>query len=76
MVSLGVAERAEFHAKAPAEAFQRDVSHDYSSTADRHNKGLLMLNGPFNGSKEHTRTSDVFGHLGGRLVVPNAGELQ
>ncbi|KAM6931119.1 netrin receptor UNC5D isoform 1-T1 [Xenentodon cancila] len=64
MVSLGVAEHAEFHAKTPAE---------YSSTVDRRKEGLLTLNGPFNCSREQTRTSSVFGHLGGRLVVPNAG---
>uniref|UniRef100_A0A671VX06 Netrin receptor UNC5 n=1 Tax=Sparus aurata TaxID=8175 RepID=A0A671VX06_SPAAU len=73
MVSLGVAERAEFHAKAPAETFPRDLSRDYSSTADRRKKGLLTLNGPFSASKELLRTTGVFGHPGGRLVVPNTG---
>lgn len=76
MVSLGVAERAEFHAKAPAETFPRDFSRDYCSTADRHKKGLLTLNGPFSGGREQLRTSGVFGHAGGRLVVPNTGELR
>uniref|UniRef100_A0A8C4IFX0 Netrin receptor UNC5 n=1 Tax=Dicentrarchus labrax TaxID=13489 RepID=A0A8C4IFX0_DICLA len=54
MVSLGVAERAEFHAKAPAETFPRDLSRDYCNTL---------------------RTTGVFGHPGGRLVVPNTGEF-
>lgn len=76
MVSLGVAERAEFHAKAPAETFPRDFSRDYCSTADRHKKGLLTLNGPFSGGREQLRTGSVFGHTGGRLVVPNTGELR
>uniref|UniRef100_A0A672YWS4 Netrin receptor UNC5 n=1 Tax=Sphaeramia orbicularis TaxID=375764 RepID=A0A672YWS4_9TELE len=40
MVSLGVAERAEFHAKAPSETFPRDLSRDYCSTVDRRKKGL------------------------------------
>lgn len=75
MVSLGVAERAEFHAKAPAETFPRDLSRDYCSTADRRKKGLLTLNGPFSTGKEQLRTTGVFGHTGGRLVVPNTGEL-
>lgn len=75
MVSLGVAERAEFHAKAPAETFPRDLSRDYSSTADRRKKGLLTLNGPFSASKELLRTTGVFGHPGGLLVVPNTGEI-
>uniref|UniRef100_A0A3Q3IDI8 Netrin receptor UNC5 n=1 Tax=Monopterus albus TaxID=43700 RepID=A0A3Q3IDI8_MONAL len=73
MVSLGVAERAEFHAKAPAETFPRDLSQDYCSTVDRRKKGLLALNGPFNTGKEELRTTGVFGHPGGRLVVPNTG---
>lgn len=75
MVSLGVAERAEFHAKAAAETFPRDLSRDYCSTMDRRKKGLLTLNGPFNICKEQLRTTGVFGHPGGRLVVPNTGEL-
>uniref|UniRef100_A0A672YYC8 Unc-5 netrin receptor Db n=1 Tax=Sphaeramia orbicularis TaxID=375764 RepID=A0A672YYC8_9TELE len=73
MVSLGVAERAEFHAKAPSETFPRDLSRDYCSTVDRRKKGLLTLNGPFNTYKEQQRTTGVFGHPGGRLVVPNTG---
>uniref|UniRef100_A0A672GC06 Netrin receptor UNC5 n=1 Tax=Salarias fasciatus TaxID=181472 RepID=A0A672GC06_SALFA len=73
MVSLGVAERAEFHAKGPAETFPRDLSRDYCSTMDRRKKGTLTLNGPFSASKEHLRTSGVFGYPGGRLVVPNTG---
>lgn len=73
MVSLGVAERAEFHAKAPAETFPRDLSRDYCSTMDRRKRGLLTLNGPF--STEQLKTTGVFGHPGGRLVMPNTGEL-
>eukprot|EP00064_Thunnus_orientalis_P007588 superscaffoldBa00000853_g7610 len=73
MVSLGVAERAEFHAKAPAETFPRDLSRDYCGSVDRRKKGLLTLNGPLSTSKEQLRTTGVFGHPGGRLVVPNTG---
>lgn len=75
MVSLGVSERAEFHAKGPAETFPRDLSRDYGGTADRRKKGLLTLNGPFSTCREQLGTSGVFGHPGGRMVVPNAGEL-
>ncbi|XP_017290387.1 netrin receptor UNC5D isoform X2 [Kryptolebias marmoratus] len=71
MVSLGVAERAEFHTKMPAETFPRDLGCDYCNTADSRKKGLLTLNGPF--SREQLRTSSMFGHAGGRLVVPNTG---
>ncbi|XP_078106474.1 netrin receptor UNC5D-like isoform X3 [Sander vitreus] len=73
MVSLGVAERAEFHAKASAETFPRDLSQDYSITTHRRKQGLLTLNGPFSTGKEQLRTNGVFGHPGGRLVVPNTG---
>lgn len=75
MVSLGVAERAEFHAKAPPETFPRGLGRDYCSTVDRRKKGLLTLNGPFTTSKEQLRTSGMLGHPGGRLVVPNTGEI-
>ncbi|XP_069557616.1 netrin receptor UNC5D isoform X3 [Brachyistius frenatus] len=73
MVSLGVAERAEFRAKTVAETFPRDLSRDYCSTVDRRKKGLLTLNGPFSARQEQLRTTGVFGHPGGRLVVPNTG---
>lgn len=75
MVSLGVAERAEFHAKA-AETFPRDPSWDYCLAADRRANGLLALNGPFSpAAKEPLTTAGVFGHEGGRLVAPNTGEF-
>ncbi|KAF3696206.1 Netrin receptor UNC5B [Channa argus] len=73
MVSLGVAERAEFHTKVAGETFPRELSRDYCSTVDRRKKGLLTLNGPINTTKEQLRTTGVFGHPGGRLVVPNTG---
>ncbi|XP_047237470.1 netrin receptor UNC5D isoform X3 [Girardinichthys multiradiatus] len=73
MVSLGVAERAEFHAKAPSESYPQDLGCDFCSTVDQRKKGLLTLNGPISTSREQLRTSGVFGHVGGRLVVPNTG---
>lgn len=75
MVSLGVADQEEFHAKAHAEIFPRDLSRDYCSFNERHKRGLFTLNGPFNSSKEQLRTSGIFGHPGGLLVVPNTGEF-
>lgn len=76
MVSLSVAERAEFHAKTAAETFPRDPSRDYCVTADRRVNGLLTLNGPFStAEKEPLMTAAVFGHEGGRLVAPNTGEF-
>uniref|UniRef100_A0A667XV64 Netrin receptor UNC5 n=1 Tax=Myripristis murdjan TaxID=586833 RepID=A0A667XV64_9TELE len=73
MVSLGVAERAEFHAKAPPETFPRGLGRDCCSTVERRKKGLLTPNGPFTPTKELLRTTGMFGHPGGRLVVPNTG---
>lgn len=75
MVSLGVAETAEFHAKT--ETFPRDPSRDYCGTADRPVNGLLALNGPFStAAKAPLTTTGVFGHEGGRLVAPNTGEFR
>ncbi len=72
MVSLGVAEKEDFYAKAPAETFSRDLSRDFCSTRK---KGLPTLSGPFSTSKEQLSTTGVFSHSGGRLVVPNTGKL-
>ncbi|KAM7018825.1 netrin receptor UNC5D isoform 1-T1 [Tautogolabrus adspersus] len=73
MVSLGLTERAAFNSRAPAETFPRDLSRDYCSTADKHKRGLLTLNGPISTDKKELRTAGQYGHPGGRLVVPNTG---
>ncbi|KAM9463875.1 netrin receptor UNC5D-like isoform 6-T11 [Salvelinus alpinus] len=79
MVSLGVADRAEYHAAKghPPETFPRGLNRDYSnSTVERRSTktGLLTPNGPhLNTTKDQLGTTGVFGHLGGRLVVPNTG---
>eukprot|EP00063_Salmo_salar_P042336 XP_014017171.1 PREDICTED: netrin receptor UNC5D-like isoform X4 [Salmo salar] len=75
----GVADRAEYHAAKghPPETFPRGLNRDYSnSTVERRStkKGLLTPNGPhLNPTKDQLGTTGVFGHLGGRLVVPNTG---
>lgn len=76
MVSLGVAERAEFHNKMPAKTFPHDLGCDYCGTVDSHKNGLLTLNGPFTTSREQLKTSGVFSHVGGRLLVPNTGIIK
>ncbi|KAM9547744.1 netrin receptor UNC5D isoform 7-T7 [Salvelinus alpinus] len=75
----GVADRAEYHAPKghPPETFPRGLNRDYSNnTVERRStkKGLLTPNGPpLTPTKDQMRTTGVFGHLGGRLVVPNTG---
>ncbi|XP_041691764.1 netrin receptor UNC5D-like isoform X1 [Coregonus clupeaformis] len=79
MVSLGVDDRAEYHAAKghQPETFPRGLNRDYSnSTVERRStkKGPLTPNGPpLNPTKDQLRITGVFGHLGGRLVVPNTG---
>ncbi|CAL8248351.1 unnamed protein product [Merluccius merluccius] len=77
MVSLSVAERAEVHGKAPpADAFPRSLKRDFCGTTERRSKPPPppTLNGPpAAGAEERWRTTGVFGHAGGRLVVPNTG---
>ncbi|KAL7836238.1 hypothetical protein AOLI_G00275220 [Acnodon oligacanthus] len=60
----GVADRAEYHVKAHTEG--------YSATQGR-KPNLLAPNGPLGPCKAQLRSSGVFGHLGGRLVMPNTG---
>ncbi|KAI7812382.1 putative netrin receptor UNC5D, partial [Triplophysa rosa] len=62
MVSLGVADRAEYHVKA----------HSERQPATLH-PNMVTANGPHVLGIGHLKTSAVFGHLGGRLVIPNAG---
>ncbi|XP_072521327.1 netrin receptor UNC5D isoform X3 [Salminus brasiliensis] len=64
MVSLGVADRAEYHVKAHPEG--------YGGTQGR-KPNLTAPNGPLGPCKAQLRSSGVFGHLGGRLVMPNTG---
>ncbi|MBN3316428.1 UNC5D protein, partial [Atractosteus spatula] len=72
MVSLGVADRAEYHVKAHPETFPRGLNRDYN-TVDGRKKNLLTPNLSAVPSKPELRTVGIFGHLGGRLVVPNTG---
>ncbi|XP_074526433.1 netrin receptor UNC5D [Halichoeres trimaculatus] len=73
VVSLGVAEQAEFHATVPAKTFPHDLIQDYNSTSASCKTGLLTLNGAISTGREHLRTSSAFGSQGGRLMVPNTG---
>ncbi|XP_064164220.1 netrin receptor UNC5D-like isoform X2 [Anguilla rostrata] len=73
MVSLGVADRAEYHAKAVPETLPRGLCHGNYSITENHEKSLLtpnLLNKP---SKAPVKAFGVFGQAGGRLAVPNTG---
>ncbi|XP_061115898.1 netrin receptor UNC5D-like isoform X2 [Conger conger] len=72
MVSLGVADRAEYHVKAHPETFPRGLQRDYSTVENR-KKNLLTPTGPATPAKGELKTVGIFGNLGGRLVVPNTG---
>ncbi|KAL0965371.1 hypothetical protein UPYG_G00280420 [Umbra pygmaea] len=81
MVSLGVSERGtEYQVqKAHPQTFPRGLAPDYSGVGvegtlrGRKDKSLLAPRAPSTLSKAPLRTAGVFGHTGGRLVVPNTG---
>ncbi|CAM4542957.1 unnamed protein product [Leuciscus chuanchicus] len=72
MVSLGVADRAEYHVKTHLETLPANLHPSYS-TVEGKKTTLIAANGLHTPGKTWLKTSAVFGHLGGRLVIPNAG---
>uniref|UniRef100_A0A672LIM2 Netrin receptor UNC5 n=1 Tax=Sinocyclocheilus grahami TaxID=75366 RepID=A0A672LIM2_SINGR len=72
MVSLGVADRAEYHVKAHPETLPANLHLNYS-TVEGKKTTMIAPNGIHTLMKTQFKTSAVFGHLGGRLVIPNAG---
>lgn len=73
MVSLGVADRAEYHVKTHPETLPANHHPNYS-TVEAKKTTVIAPNGIHTLRKTQFKTSAVFGHLGGRLVIPNAGE--
>ncbi|XP_027522920.1 netrin receptor UNC5D isoform X1 [Corapipo altera] len=74
MVSLGVTERAEFHGKAHPGTFPHgNVPHRAFGTVQGRNKAVYIQNLASISTSSELRTTALFGHLGGRLVVPNTG---
>uniref|UniRef100_A0AAR2KYR3 Netrin receptor UNC5 n=1 Tax=Pygocentrus nattereri TaxID=42514 RepID=A0AAR2KYR3_PYGNA len=80
MVSLGVSERAEYHPKAPPQTFPRGVVQDLAGRGGMLGGRGNSLLGPSLGFQPRTsaekpllRTTGLFGHGGGRLVLPNTG---
>ncbi|XP_053727505.1 netrin receptor UNC5D [Synchiropus splendidus] len=73
MVSLNMAEQAEFHAKPPSKTFPQDLGREYCGSMDNRKNGLLKLNGHLNICKERETATCLLDRAGGRLVVPNTG---
>ncbi|XP_051667920.1 netrin receptor UNC5D [Manacus candei] len=74
MVSLGVTERAEFHGKAHPGTFPHgNVPHRAFGTVQGRSKAVYIQNLASISTASELRTTALFGHLGGRLVVPNTG---
>ncbi|KAM4836805.1 netrin receptor UNC5D isoform 2-T2 [Thomomys bottae] len=72
MVSLGVSERAEYHSKNPSGTFPHGNNRGFSTMHPR-NKTPYIPNLSSLPTRTELRTTGVFGHQGGRLVMPNTG---
>ncbi|XP_031195322.1 netrin receptor UNC5D isoform X8 [Mastomys coucha] len=72
MVSLGVSERAEYHGKNHSGTFPHGNNRGFSTIHHR-NKTPYIQNLSSLPTRTELRTTGVFGHLGGRLVMPNTG---
>ncbi|KAI1904686.1 hypothetical protein AGOR_G00008260 [Albula goreensis] len=73
MVSLGVADRAEYRSTSQPEALPRGLRHGDYSITESQEKSLLMPNLSDKNYSPPLKTFGIFGHAGGRLVVPNTG---
>uniref|UniRef100_A0A8C5TR35 Netrin receptor UNC5 n=1 Tax=Malurus cyaneus samueli TaxID=2593467 RepID=A0A8C5TR35_9PASS len=72
MVSLGVTERAEFHGKGHPGTFPHGSTRAFGTIPGR-NKAMYIQKLASISSSSELRSTALFGHLGGRLVVPNTG---
>ncbi|KAM6149726.1 netrin receptor UNC5D isoform 3-T3 [Erethizon dorsatum] len=72
MVSLGVSERAEYHGKSHSGTFPHGNNRGFSTVHPR-SKTPYIQNLSSLPTRTELRTTGVFGHLGGRLVMPNTG---
>uniref|UniRef100_UPI0037E897DB unc-5 netrin receptor Da isoform X2 n=1 Tax=Semicossyphus pulcher TaxID=241346 RepID=UPI0037E897DB len=78
LVSLGVSERAEYHVMSHPQTFPRGLAPDYKgvavgTTLGRRGKNLFTPQVSLTHSRALHKATAVFGHAGGRLVVPNTG---
>uniref|UniRef100_A0A3B4EUJ3 Netrin receptor UNC5 n=1 Tax=Pundamilia nyererei TaxID=303518 RepID=A0A3B4EUJ3_9CICH len=77
-VSSGVTERAEYHVMSHPQTFPRGLAPDYrgvavGTTLGRRGKNLFSPHVSLTPRLPLHRATAVFGHAGGRLVVPNTG---
>uniref|UniRef100_A0A8D0H388 Netrin receptor UNC5 n=1 Tax=Sphenodon punctatus TaxID=8508 RepID=A0A8D0H388_SPHPU len=72
MVSLGVTERAEYHGKTHSGTFPHGNNRTFSSIHTR-NKTTYIQNLSSFATRSELRTTGIFGHQGGRLVMPSTG---
>ncbi|XP_045677345.1 netrin receptor UNC5D isoform X3 [Phyllostomus hastatus] len=72
MVSLGVSERPEYHGKNHSGTFPHGNNRSFTTVHPR-NKTPYLQNLSSLPTRTELRTTGVFGHLGGRLVMPNTG---
>ncbi|XP_051689958.1 netrin receptor UNC5D isoform X7 [Oryctolagus cuniculus] len=72
MVSLGVSERADYHGKNHPGTFPHGNNRSFTTMHPR-NKAPYIQNLSSLPTRTELRTTGVFGHLGGRLVMPNTG---
>lgn len=72
-------ERAEYHVMSHPQTFPRGLAPDYrgvavGTTLGRRGKNLFSPHVSLTPRLSLHRATAVFGHAGGRLVVPNTGE--
>lgn len=77
-MSLGVADRAEYHVMSHPQTFPRGLAPDYrgvavGTTLGRKSKNLFTPQVSLTPCRPLHKATAVFGHAGGRLVVPNTG---
>uniref|UniRef100_A0A3P9BB33 Netrin receptor UNC5 n=1 Tax=Maylandia zebra TaxID=106582 RepID=A0A3P9BB33_9CICH len=77
-VSSGVTERAEYHVMSHPQTFPRGLAPDYrgvavGTTLGKRGKNLFSPHVSLTPRLPLHRATAVFGHAGGRLVVPNTG---
>lgn len=79
LFSPGTTERAEYHVMSHPQTFPRGLAPDYrgvavGTTLGRRSKNLFTPRVFQTLSRPLHKATAVFGHAGGRLVVPNTGE--